>query len=471
MDELTSLGVHQLSALVHKRDLSETEVLEAHLKRTAEVNPTLNAITDLQADRARERAIALDQKDHLWAYGAPITIKSSIAVKGFLHECGSPLRRGIRANHNASSVRSLISSRFNVIGTTNVPEFLMAYETDNAIYGRTESPIRLGYTPGGSSGGCAAAVAAGCAPASLGSDAGGSIRVPAHFCGVYGLKPTPGLISRVGHWPPAGGPSLTLAGVGPITKRARDLRYLLGRTIQGDHRDASANPLFNNSMNFENWLDWQYDDSLLRGFGIGWFDSAWDTPVTPKTRQAVKDAARALEDRGFRMKRIQLRGLERTPRVWHTLFRVCLRTLIEQSVPENYRLHPLAYDAMATEQETRATTQEDILNAWILQHQLQVAFLEQMKKHKCYFLLCPVAAIPAFRHGERSWSIEGHTVTYPEAFVYSQVFNVLGVPAAAAPVGKSRDGLPIGVQIVGRPYCDFGVAKVVESLAKGLGRH
>lgn len=170
------------------------------------------------------------------------------------------------------------------------------------------------------------------------------------------------------------------------------------------------------------------------------------------------------------MERIQLRGLEQTPSVWHTLFQVGFRTLIEKSLPDDYQLHPLAYDSMATEDDVAATTQEDILNAWTLQHQLQVTLLEQMKKHECYFLLCPVASIPAFRHGERSWSIEGHTVTYPEAFVYSQVFNVLGVPAAVAPVGKSREGLPIGVQIVGRRYCDIALTRVVAELAKGLGR-
>lgn len=470
MDELTSLGVYQLSELMNEGDISETEVLEAHLKRTAEVNPTLNAITDLQADRARQRARRLDQKEFVWPHGAPITIKSSIAVEGYLQECGSSLRQGVRADCTARCVRSLELGNLNVIGTTNVPEFLMAYETDNAIYGRTESPIRLGYTPGGSSGGCAAAVAAGCAAASVGSDAGGSIRVPAHFCGLYGLKPTPGLISRAGHWPPVGGPALSLAGVGPITKTADDLQHLLSLSMGADDRDASSNPLFSANVYYGDWNSWQYDGNLLRELRVGWFDSAWNTPVTPKTRQAIKDAARALEDRGFLMERIQLRGLEQTPSVWHTLFQVGFRTLIEKSLPDDYQLHPLAYDSMATEDDVAATTQEDILNAWTLQHQLQVTLLEQMKKHECYFLLCPVASIPAFRHGERSWSIEGHTVTYPEAFVYSQVFNVLGVPAAVAPVGKSREGLPIGVQIVGRRYCDIALTRVVAELAKGLGR-
>ncbi len=219
MPDLTRLGAGKLGRLVREAELSAEEVMEAHLRRAEEANPTLNAITDLQANRAREMACEADKGRTATSagplHGVPLTVKSSIAARGFKHECGSMLRQGEIASRDAAVVRALKRSGAIIIGTTNVPEFLMAYETDNALYGRSRSPYDLSVTPGGSSGGCSAAVASGMSAGSFGSDGGGSVRVPAHFCGLYGFKPTPGFIPRAGHWPGVAGPSLVLAGVGP----------------------------------------------------------------------------------------------------------------------------------------------------------------------------------------------------------------------------------------------------------------
>ncbi len=462
MCDITRLGAAELGRLTRSAELTAREVVDAHLKRAEEINPLTNAITDLQADRAREAAEAADHAriaggDLGPLHGVPLTIKSSIATKGFLYECGSPLRHGQVAGTDATLVRRLKALGAIIIGTTNVPEFLMAYETDNAIHGRTKSPLDSEFTPGGSSGGCAAAVAGGCAAGSFGSDAGGSVRVPAHFCGLYGLKPTPGAIPRSGHWPGVAGPSTTLAAVGPIARNAEDLTLLLAATCGADGEDISICHLV---------PDEQTAKAQIRDLSVGWFDHAWDTPATPETRAAVREAASALRAQGFRVDRKELTGLEEAPRVWWEQFGICLKTLIESSVPRNHRLHPLSYEAMATEVEESAFDYQSLLSGWVTQDQLRHKLLEQMRDIPV--LLCPVAAVPAFRHGQRAWSIDGERVGYPGAFVYSQVFNLLGVPAATVPVGVSADGMPIGVQIVGRPNEDWTVVSVASALESAL---
>ena len=462
MSEICALGASELGRLITTGELSSREVVDAHLKRAGSINPTINAITDLQADTARESAIKADKALHSGnpagaLHGVPITVKSSIAARGCRHECGTPLRLGQVAEKDASLVAKLKQNGAIVLGTTNVPEFLMAYETDNAIYGRTNSPLNPDFTPGGSSGGCSAAVAAGCSAGSFGSDAGGSVRVPAHFCGLFGLKPTPGVISRDGHWPAVAGPSTTLAAVGPIVKTAEDLDLFLDLTMGPDAGDISALPGLSLA---------RPRDGGLRDLRIGWFDHAWNTPVTPETQTAVQDAAQALKERGFVVERIEPRGLEQAPATWWQLFAICLKTLIESSVPEGYRLHPLSYEAMARDEEEAETTYRDLLLAWVLQDQLRFRFGQQLRDFP--ILLCPVAAVPAFRHGERKWSVEGEPVGYPGAFVYSQVFNLLGAPAAAVPAGTAPGGMPIGVQIVAGSNQDRAVTAVARELEAGL---
>ncbi len=461
MADFVSLGAAALAKLARDGEALPGEIVEAHLRRIEAVNPTLNAITDLQADRAREEAAKADAalrkgKSAGRLHGVPITIKSSIAAQGFRLECGSPLRRGQVAERDATLVAKLKAEGAIVLGTTNAPEFLMAYETDNHLYGRTVSPFDPDYTPGGSSGGESAAVAAGCSAAGFGSDGGGSVRVPAHFCGLYGLKPTPGVISRAGHWPACLGPSSTLGLVGPMTKTAEDLQLLLEIAAGPDPGDPSSVPVSLQTPG----------EAELRGARIGWFDEAWATPAAPEIRQAVRTAAAALAERGYRVERIELQGLERAPQTWRLLFGVCLRTLIEASTPQDYRLHPLAYEAMVSAEEEAGATYEDLLWGWVAQDQLRLKLREQMERYP--ILLCPVASVPAFRHGQREWTIEGEIVGYPDAFVYSQVFNVLGNPAATAPVARSPQGLPIGVQIVGRHYEDARVTAVAKDLSAAL---
>ncbi|MGA2697123.1 MAG: amidase, partial [Terriglobales bacterium] len=233
---------------IRRGEVSPIELVDAHLSRIEQLNPQLNAFARVDADGARRRArVAEEQvKSHRTLgplHGVPISIKSSIEVAGMPYEAGTALRKGIVGKHDAPLVQRLRQAGAIILGVTNTPELLMAWETDNLLYGRTNNPWDLSCTSGGSSGGEAAAIAAGLSAGGVGSDGGGSIRVPAHFCGICGLKPTPGRIPATGHFPQSAGPFALLGVVGPMARTVPDVK-LLFEIIQGqDDGDPSAAPV------------------------------------------------------------------------------------------------------------------------------------------------------------------------------------------------------------------------------------
>ena len=463
MPELYYLPAVELARKIRAKECSAVEVMEAHLGRVEKMNPVLNAITHLDADRARLGAQEAQQELDRRAptgplHGVPITIKGSIEVEGFRCECGTKLREGVVAERTAPLVTRLQEAGAIVIGTTNTPEFLMAYESDNFLYGRTNNPWNLDYTAGGSSGGEAAAIAAGCSAGGMGSDGGGSVRVPAHFSGICGLKPTPGLIPRTGHWPACLGPSAFLGLIGPMARTVEDVRLLLEISSGVEYHDPSAAPVA---------LERPDEAELLRTI-VGWFEDYGNYPVTAETRQAVRTAAAALKDQGLTAEPVELEGMESARDLWWTMFGVVATTLLKPMVEgREDDLHPITQALMATQEEESATTYEQFLGAWVDRDRIRSKLLGQMERHRV--LLCPVASIPAFRHGERSWTIDGERIKYPQPFVYSQIFNLLGNPAAVVPTGQSPDGLPIAVQVVGRPFEDELVLSVAAKIEEALG--
>src|SRR6266568_8770765 len=238
----------QMAEAVRQKKISPVALAEAHLARINEINPKINAFVQvdiegvLQQARAAESAITLGQKAGP-LHGVPISIKASIEVAGFRCEAGTKLRSGYCAKKDAPLVDRLRKAGAIIIGTTNTPELLMAWETDNLLYGRTNNPWDLTRTAGGSSGGEAAAIASGCSAAGVGSDGGGSIRVPAHFCGICGLKPTPGRIPATGHFPSSVGPFALLGVVGPMARTVRDIELLFDVMQGPDIGDVSAAPV------------------------------------------------------------------------------------------------------------------------------------------------------------------------------------------------------------------------------------
>jgi len=341
---------------------------------------------------------------------------------------------------------------------TNTPELLMAWETDNLLYGRTNSPWDLERTAGGSSGGEAAAIAAGMSAGGLGSDGGGSIRVPAHFSGICGIKPTPGRIPATGHFPPSGGPFALIGVVGPMARTVADVKSLF-EVMQGpDDGDTCAAPVP---------LRWPSGDEA-RALRIGYFEDDGRTPVTPETRNAVRKAAEALRRAGFQVDPFRPEGLEESRVLWKKFFVVAGGMLIRPMFQGRERdLSPVLKQFLEWSEAEPALTGDSLLEAWIGRDVVRARFWAQMRRYP--ILLCPVAAIPAFRHGERSWTIDGQTVNYLDAWSYTEWFNLLGNPSAVVPVSYSAQGLPIGVQIVGRPWEEEQVLTIASALERERG--
>jgi Asp-tRNA(Asn)/Glu-tRNA(Gln) amidotransferase A subunit family amidase len=449
----------QLAAGIRDRKFSSSDVVDAHFRLIHRLEPKLHAFVSLDEDRARQQAKRADEAiaSHQPVgplHGVPITIKSSIDVEGLLCETGTRLRQGNRATSDAPLVSRLKSAGAIVLGNTTVPEFLMAWETRSALYGTTNSPWDLERTPGGSSGGEAAAIAACCSAGGIGSDGGGSIRVPAHFSGICGLKPTPGRIPATGHYPSSVGPFSLMGVVGPMARTVRDLQTIFDIVAGPDNGDPNAAPV---PLRMP-------DRAALRQLRIGYFEDDGRIPVTKETRLAVQQAVQALRDDGFTVEPFLPEGLDEALRLWHVLFVDGVSVLLRQSYRDREAdMYSIVREVLNFSAKDPPLTMEILLNTLFGRDVLRARFLDQMDRYQ--ILLCPVASGPAFRHGERSWEIEGKTVEYLNSFCYSQWFNLLGNPAVVVPMRSSPEGLPIGVQIVGRPWEEeqvLGVAARVE---------
>jgi Asp-tRNA(Asn)/Glu-tRNA(Gln) amidotransferase A subunit family amidase len=463
MNDLTFLPAVQMAEQIRHRKISPVELVAAHLKRIEKFNPRLNAFVQVDGEGAfrqsREAEAAVRRGSDLGPlHGVPVSIKSSIEVAGFRCEAGTKLRQGTVASQDAPLVTRLRNAGAIILGTTNTPELLMAWETDNLLYGRTNNPWDLSRTPGGSSGGEAAAIASGMSAGGVGSDGGGSIRVPAHFSGICGLKPTPGRIPATGHFPNSVGPFALTGVVGPMARTIEDLK-LLFEVMQGpDIGDPSAAPVP---------VRWPSRDEL-RNIRIGYFEDDGRTSVTAETRAAVRTAVEALTRAGFQVEPFRPEGLESARQLWWKFFGIAGGMLLgPMTKGHDEDLSPILKQFSTRVAAEPSHTGESLLDAWIQRDVIRMQIFAQMRDYPA--LLCPVAAIPAFKHGERRWQIGGKIVEYLDAWSYTEWFNLLGTPAIVVPVGQSIEGLPIGVQISARPWEEELVLSVAAELEAQCG--
>jgi amidase len=457
MNEVVLAPATRQLELLRSGEISIVELAEAHLQQIERLNPVLNVFADFDAERVRAQARRLEESKLPRGplYGLPVTVKSSIATVGHRCEMGSLLHQGDIPTEDAVVVARLRAAGALILGTTNCPEFLMAYETANRLHGRTRNPWDLERTPGGSSGGESAAIAAGLSACGLGSDSGGSVRVPAHFTGICSLKPTPGRIPGRGHLPPCVGPFSTLGAIGPLARTQADVA-LLFRALSGqDPQDPASPPVALHTPSLEE----------LRSHTIGFFEDDGLIPVTPETRAAVNAAAAALRDAGFRVEPFRPRTLEPLRKLWWKFFVQCGAMFYEPDIRgRREQLSPIFSEFLGIAESVPPLTAVELLDAWAELDLLRAQTLAEMSAVPV--LVCPVASIPAFRHGERAWTIEGRAVEYLDAVRHTQWFNTLGAPGAVVPGGQSPEGLPIGVQIVARPFQDetvLGIAAVVDA--------
>jgi Asp-tRNA(Asn)/Glu-tRNA(Gln) amidotransferase A subunit family amidase len=466
LSELNYLSLREMANSIRLRKISPVELTEAHLRRIARLNPRLNAFVHVDPEgalaAAKKAEHVLTQASHRDTlgplHGVPISIKSSVDVAGFPCECGTRLRMGNTPCADATLVCRLRSAGAVILGNTNVPEFLMAYETDNLLYGRTNNPWALSRTPGGSSGGESAAIASGCSAGGIGSDGGGSIRVPAHFCGICGIKPTPGRVPMTGHYPGSAGPFTQLGVVGPMARTVDDVEAIFHVVAGYDPADPASAP-----VPFRKWRDQE-----LRRLPIAYLEDDGVTPVTAETATAVREAATVLREGGFCVQPCDFRNFDRIWKLWWALFGRGIQLAMEAFVSgREDDLSPMYRAFRETVDREPSLTPQEFLDTLLQRDALRNAFLARMDRFP--ILLCPVCSVPAFRHGEREWMVEEKRVKYLKAMSYSQWFNLLGNPAMAIPFGQSREGLPIAVQIVGRPWEDEAVLAIAAILESARG--
>src|SRR6266853_4562611 len=463
MATLHYLSLVKLAERIRTRAISPREVVDQHLQRIAELQPRLNAFVHIDEAGAREQARAAEaavrHNDPIGPLlGVPLTVKSCIDVTGWPCAAGSLLRKENIPSNDAVLVQRLRNAGAILLGSTNTPEFLMAYETDNLLAGKTSNPWNAEYSSGGSSGGEAAAMASGCSAGGVGSDGGGSIRVPAHFCGICGLKPTPGRIPSNGHYPAGNSAFGWLGVVGPMARTVSDLNVLFDVLRGPDAGDALTIPVPT------------FDDTSVRSKNVrvGILEGAGLGTVTPETQVAVRQAAQLLAYQGFILEPFRLNNLGRVFELWWFFFGTVISELFQDEIRgREASLTPQFCDYLkaARSSSPKPPMTMDRFVAMCTERDRERAnILDAMNDTP--ILLSPVCTAPAFRHGQGNWNPDKG---YRTTMRHSQWLNLAGFPAVSVPMGKSPEGLPIGVQLIGRPFEDELLLAVAEQLEAARG--
>ncbi|WP_437769579.1 amidase [Sorangium sp. So ce281] len=454
LSELTRATGGQLADLIRRKRVSSLEVVEAHLARIAQINPRLNAVVKLRADEARAEARAADKAlargKHLGPlHGVPMTIKDSIDTAGVVTTGGTTGRTNFVPAEDATVVRRLKEAGAILLGKSNTPEMTWSYETNNAVYGRTNNPYGLDLSPGGSSGGAGAIVAAGGSPFDVGSDTGGSIRVPSHFCGIAGLKPTSGRISRTGHIVPAEGLLQSFTVLGPMARSVDDLWLLFSVLAGPDWRDAALIPAPLGDPKHVRLRELRI--AMHTDNGIAAPDAA--------VRQAVVDAAAALEAGGARVESKKPDALSDVLTIDADIFRAdgsaWLKRLLDLAGTTDPGAEVDAALASEPLSSGELTAAVERLDAW---RGRMLGFMKDVDA-----IVCPPCVLEALPHD--AWVEHG---VYA-GFSYSFAYNMTGWPAVVVRAGTSSRGTPVGVQIIGRPFREDVVLALAGHIERELG--
>ncbi len=455
-DPIYYSSVKALASAIQRKTVSSEEVVQAFLDRIEAVNPQLNAVVQLAAEEALARAREADSalaRGETWGalHGVPMTIKDSLDTAGVISTGGTKGRASFVPDKDATVVERLRGEGAILLGKTNTPELTLSFETDNLIYGRTNNPYDLSRTPGGSSGGAAAIVAAGGSPFDIGSDYGGSIRLPSHFCGIAGIKPSAGRVPRTGHIYPFGGVQDSFQQIGPLACHVDDLSLILPLIAGPDGVDPGVVPL--------PWHD--PEEVELTALRVSFHtDNGIATP-TSEIVEVVEAAARALSGEGVRVEEARPPGVEETFDVGLPLYfwdgGAAVRRLLRDAGTTEHTLQ----DFTDAEAVPAAQLDELITRLYAFRSKM-LSFLEDFD-----VIVCPVNALPAVPHGGTG---APETLT---AFSYTVTYNLTGWPGAVVRGGTSPEGLPIGVQIVTRPAREdvaLAVAKFIETALGGFQR-
>ena len=428
-----------------RKQMSPVELIATHLDRIQQIQPQLNPFVHIDAESARARGRDSESRiargeTHRPLDGIPLTVKSCLDVAGWPCPAGSLLRKDYIPAANAPFVSRLEDAGAILLGNTNTPEFLMAYETDNRLSGKTSNPWNPAYSAGGSSGGEAAAIASGCSMGGVGSDGGGSIRTPAHFCGICGLKPTPGRIPSTGHFPPGGGAFAWIGVVGPMARTVADLRALFAIISGPDPGDALSAPV----------PVCEIAATDLRGLRIGILENPELGRPTPETLSTLRRAAQLLCDLNHRVEPFKLEKLHQALDLWWFFFGQVIADLFRQSTSgKESQLSPMFLAYLEATQAESKVTLESFQKACFDRDLVRASLLRQLRDVP--ILLSAVSTAPAFKHGAGNyWPGDPHN--YLDTMRFSQWLNLAGFPGLSLPMGQSPEGLPINIQLIARPH-------------------
>jgi len=458
MDDLNFASVTKMAEAIRQREVSAVELVEAHLERITAVNPQLNAVVVVTSESAMHQAKEADAKlakGELLGplHGVPMTLKDSLDTAGVVSTWGTPGRANYVPQADATVVSRLQAAGAILLGKTNTPELTLSYETDNPVYGRSNNPYNLNHSPGGSSGGAAAIIATGGSPFDIGSDTGGSIRLPAHCCGVAGLKPTSGRVPRTGHAISHIGWLNALTQLGPMARYVDDLSTIFPIIAGPDWRDAAIIPMpFANPEAIE-----------LRGLRVAVHTDNGIRAAVEPVADVVTAAAKSLETAGAFVEDVRPTGIEETLDILSQLMRgadggVWVRQILDGAGTRAEDSSLKRYLGMAS------VNADQMVNQIALWDQFRSKMLAFMANYD--LIICPVNAYPALPHG----TFAGEN--YP-GFSYTMSYNLTGWPAAVVRCGTSPDGLPIGVQVVAQPWREevtLAVAKHLENVFGGWKR-
>ena len=454
----------RLAELIRTKAVSPVEVIQAHLDRIEALNPTINAIVTvadgaLAAAKAAEAAI-LSGDDVGPLHGVPFTVKDSIDTAGVLTQRGSPIFKGRLPGADATSVARMKKAGGILLGKTNLPEFSYWIESDNLLSGRSNNPWDMTRTPGGSSGGESAAIAAGMSPIGLGTDLAISVRGPAAQTGITSMKATHGRVPMTGIWPRA---PRRFWHVGPMARSVRDIALAFAQLLGPDGQDAFAS----STVQFDAGIGRQ----PYRPLRVGWMVGPGFGPVDPEVAATVKAAAEALKDIGIHVEQVGIPALERdfALDVFNRLHVMEMKPAFREATAGH---EDQMYKMAKTMLSLPDTSMADYIDAEQAAERLRDGYADYFRGFDA--LITHVLPIPAHKHGVNEFVIDGQTVDATYLQGATVPLNVTGLPGISMRFGTSKEGLPINVQIVGSWQAEstiLHVASLLESVSPARNLH